>query len=448
MFLNKNNLFFYFALVILIGSILLYLPFSWKGDNRLSYIDALFISTSAVSVTGLSTIDIPLFSVFGKLIIMILIQIGGLGLIAFTSLYIIRKKKSKKISLISRKMISEYFLSSVEFNPYNILKNIILTTIIFESIGSFILFILFLQKGLNFNKALFYAVFHSISAFNNAGFSLYDNNLTSLKNDPLILIVIAILFNAGGLGFVVFTDLLNYFKKFFKNKKVTLKLHSQIVLLTSFFLLLIPTFIFLIVEYNNTLKDLDFDKKIVNSFFLASSPRTAGFNSLDEAQLLPMSIFLTIFLMLIGGGSGSAAGGIKVTTFFVLILILYKKIDENGDIRLKTRTISKDIIYKSNIFLLRALSIMMISTFLLMISEFHNFKNGVFTTEKLIFEVISSLSTVGLSLNITSYFNPFSKLILILTMFIGRLGLVSMTLQTVKNHQRNYYLPKEDILIG
>ena len=295
---EKLILFAYFIILIIVGTILLEFPFAWEGNHRLSFIDALFTATSATCVTGLITVDTSQFSLFGKIIILLLIQTGGMGIISFTTMYL--ALPSKRISFKNRKVIREYYLDSVETDPKDIIKQIIFFTLLIEAVGALLLF----------------SVFHSISAFCNAGFSLFSKNLEGYTRTPLINITIMILIIMGGLGFVVLRDL----AKRIGNRKKTLTVHTKIMITCTVTLIVMAAIFFFIIENNHAYKSLNLGEKIMASVFQAITPRTAGFDTVAQNTLSAPSKYITLPLMFIGGGSGSAAGGIKVTTFFIVLI--------------------------------------------------------------------------------------------------------------------------------
>jgi len=292
---ERAALFGYFLTLTAVGTLLLYLPAAWNGTTRLGLLDALFTSVSSVCVTGLITVDTALYSPFGKGVILFLIQFGGLGILTFTTMFFV-SVRDRKVSLRDMKMVKKYYLESIEFQAHHILRNILVLTFSVEAAGAFLLWLRFRQTVPE-GTALFTAIFHSISAFCNAGFSLFSDSLAGYAADPYILIIIMLLIIIGGLGFLVFNDAANVLLK----KKKRFSLHTTIVLTTTLALISIGAVAFYLMEYRNTLAEMGTGRKIVNSLFQSITPRTAGFNTLDQNELTGSSKFLTMILMVIGG---------------------------------------------------------------------------------------------------------------------------------------------------
>nr|WP_233530959.1 TrkH family potassium uptake protein [Paenibacillus alkalitolerans] len=426
-----------FLIIILTGTLLLMLPVSTHPGYRLSFIDALFEATSAVCVTGLVVVDTgSAFTVFGQVVLLMLISIGGLGFMTFGIM--IAVLLGKKIGLSDRLLVqsatNQFSLSGL----VRLVKIIILATFIIEAAGAVLLAVVW-SGEMGWPKALYYGVFHSISAFNNAGFGLEADSLMKWVANPAINIIIAALFILGGLGFTVIMDVAA--KKSFRR----LSLHTKLVLAATFVLNLAVTLIIFNIEYNNpnTIGQLSFIDKIIASFFHATTPRTAGFNTLDVTQMGNGSILLTMALMFIGGSTGGTAGGIKITTFLLLILVVWSFIARKEDINVWKKRIPNDLVF-------RALSIFMIGVIVVF--------GGVFLLEMsekslplmmLAFEAVSAFGTVGLSLGATPELSPFGKIVIIILMFVGRLGPLTIAFAIAKNQpQPHFRYPEEKILIG
>lgn len=438
---EKLFLFFYFIFVILIGTILLLLDISWHGQSKLDFIDALFTATSAVCVTGLITVKTADYSLIGQIIIMFLIQAGGLGIISFSTIYL--ALPARRISLKSRKVIREYYIDSVETEPLKIIKQIIIITIIIELLGTSILFLVFSRTVPG--NSIFASLFHSVSAFCNAGFSLFSNNLEDYINNPVVSLTVAMLIVLGGIGFVVLQDI----GRKIKNFKRKLALHTKIVLLATALLIVLGACLFFIFEFNNTLKSLSLGNKIIASLFQSITPRTAGFNTINQQALSFPSKVFTLPLMFIGGASGSIAGGIRVTTFFIVLLVALWGSGRKSEFHIFKRKISKIAVSRAAMFTIKAFLLVFSSVFLLTISELFFFNTGNKNFLSVVFETFSAFGTVGLSLGITSSLSIMGKIVIIFTMFSGRVGLISMAMpEPGRQSKCNYDYPTGEVLIG
>ncbi|MCD6122030.1 MAG: potassium transporter [Spirochaetales bacterium] len=432
--------------LILLGSILLVLPIAWNGDGRLSFLDAVFTATSAVCVTGLITVQTADYSIWGKIVILLLIQFGGLGIISFTTIYL--AVPARKISLKRRNEVQEYYLSSVETDPKKIIKQIVVFTVISEIIGTVLLakpFSANVKHGL-----IFVSLFHSVSAFCNAGFSLFKNSLEDYTDVLQVNITVMLLIIFGGLGFVVLQD--GKRKIFGENRRLTL--HTKIVLLMTGTLIIFGALFFYIFEYNTSLKGLSQGGKILASFFQSVTTRTAGFDSVSQNSLSVPSKVLTLPLMFVGGSSGSIAGGVKVTTFFIIIIVTLHGTDSKGEVKLFNQKISAENLSRAQNFAIKAIIILFASIFLLTITELHHFgRNAAFQEGKeflsIVFESFSAFGTVGLSLGLTPNLSPAGKIVIMMTMFAGRVGLISIAMPRIRKYSE--YLvdyPRGEVLIG
>ncbi|MEK9657659.1 MAG: TrkH family potassium uptake protein [bacterium] len=428
-----------FLLSIFIGSLLLSLPISNHNLHGISYIDALFTATSAICVTGLVVNNIhETFSTFGTSIILILVQIGGLGIMSFAIL----------LSLVMKRKVSQ--LSSQEFqNSYNTfnlketfsaIKFIFKFTLMIEIIGAAILFISFNAKSLPWPQRLFHAIFHSVSAFCNAGFALFSDSLEQFQYNSLTLLCIATLIIIGGIGFPVLFNVIQIKKK---NKSFKwLKLQTKIALITTAILLMAGTLIFWLSEQNHALQHQPFTTQWINAFFQITSARTAGLNSLDLNTLYPSTLIILLILMIIGASPGSTGGGIKTTNFGILMIAFWQSIKSSQYIEAGGRRIPYDIILKTlSILILYLISIFIIFYSLLLLESDIN-------TSDLLFETISAFGTVGFSMGITAELSKWGKLIIIVAMFIGRMGPLTMAFALSKPKQKTkHYYPEENISI-
>ncbi len=432
-----------YVTIILIGTLFLILPIS--TTENISLIDALFTSTSAVCVTGLIVQDTQYyFTMFGKTVILILLQIGGLGYMTLSTALIILI--SKNISGPERYQTQNEFQRFTVKDIRNFVFKIINFTLIVELIGTLLLYPKMYILLHDVKSAIWNALFHSVSAFCNAGFSTFSTNLLVFKNDIYVNTIIAFLIIIGGLGFIVLGDL--YRNTYVKRKK--LSVHSKIVLITTFILIIIPFIIYFFIERDNSLIHMSLFEKIANTFFQIITPRTAGFNTINFSILAKPTIFLIIILMFIGGSPGGTAGGIKTTTIFVILYSIYQKLKGRKNVNIFYRRISEEIILKS--FFIFTLSIIVISIGMFLIS----LTEGA-SSNKILFEVFSAYSTVGLSLgsdigynySLSGDFSIFGKIIIIFIMFTGRVGIMTATNAFIsKRKKETISYPKTKLTVG
>ncbi|WKC91084.1 TrkH family potassium uptake protein [Borreliella carolinensis] len=435
-FSDRFLLFSYFVLIMFIGSLLLMLPISWQGDDKLAYIDALFTAVSAVSITGLITVKMEGFSTFGFILIMLLIQLGGLGFISITTFYLLIPKK--KMNLTDARIIKQYSLSNIEYNPIRILKSILFITFSIEMIGLILILIFFKLRGANIS--FLEALFTTISAFCNAGFSMHSESIYAWRDVPEAIVVVSILIICGGLGFMVYRDV----KNTIKNKK-KLSLHAKIVFSLSFFLIIIGAILFFFTEMHKLKAGYSMSTLIFNSIFYSISTRTAGFNYLDNSLISGRTQIISLPFMFIGGAPGSTAGGIKITTFFLIVLAVVKNQNGNGYI-IGSYKVSIDSIRFALLFFARAIFILSFSFFMLL---FFEGGSGKWKVIDLGYEVFSAFGTVGLSVGVTHDLSFLGKVIIIFTMFAGRIGLFSMAVfVSRKSRFEEFTRPRQDILVG
>lgn len=445
-----------FVLMIIGGTFLLMLPkATYTG---ISLLDALFTSTSAVCVTGLIVVDTgTFFTPFGQTVILILIQLGGLGIMTFASYfsYFFRGKSTYENQIMLKDMTNSEKIGEV----FSVLKKIILLTLSVEFLGAIIIF-------LNVERALipgvvervFFSVFHSISAFCNAGFSTLENSLyePEFRFNYSLQIIIILLFILGGIGFPILFNLYKYFCYYIKNQflKITnphesayvpwvINLNTRIVLVTTGILLAAGMFLFFVFEYNNVLEGYSTFGKLVTSFFGAATPRTAGFNSIDMGALNFSTIMIIILLMWIGASPGSTGGGIKTSTFAVATLNFLSLARGKDRVEVFRREVSDLSIRRA--FAIVTLSLAVIGTAISFISFF----DEDLSLLSIAFECFSAYSTVGLSIGITPLLSGPSKLVIIITMFIGRVSMLTILISLLRRVKHlNYRYPKEEILMN
>lgn len=428
----------YFSFLILIGTLLLFMPLSWQGSNKLSLIDALFTATSAVCVTGLIVVDTAQFSIFGKIVLMLLIKAGGLGLVTFFAFFL--ATPIRKFSIVSSSLIRDQFINELGTKPSTIIRNIVVTALIIETLGSIFLFIAFKNAGVK-DHLLINSIFHAVSAFCNAGFSTFSTSLEQFAGCVTVNITILSLIILGGIGFVVIQDCI----QLLKNRTHLLTMHTKIVLIMTFILLLSGTLFFFIVEAQGAFKNLTVQQKILAAVFQSVTCRTAGFDTIPTINFSSPSILVSILLMFIGASPGSTGGGIKTTTFFILVLVFFRRTYADGSINVGNRKVSAEMLTRVFVLFLRALLIVTVSFVLLVFIEY---KRGL-SIVQLFFEVISAFGTVGLSLNTTSLLSSMGKIVIICTMFMGRIGIFTMIINNAKDHPAKIFdVPDANILIG
>jgi len=435
-----------FIFIIVSGTGLLLLP--EMTISGISPIDALFTSTSACCVTGLVVVDTAVcFTIKGKTIIMLLIQLGGLNIISFATLFatFYRTSAGIKMQSLIKDIVSTDTLSSTR----GLLRKIFLYSIFIEISGALLLYITWpnelVFKGIG--EKIYFSVFHSVSAFNNAGFGLFTDNLydITVRHAYNLQLVISALIFLGGIGFIVLEDIfgLRNIRERHRVKWKRLQAHSRIALYTSAILIISGAVVFYLVEYNHSISGYGIYGSIVSSIFQSVTCRTAGFNTVDFTHLgQPLLIFM-MFLMFIGASPGSTGGGIKTTTFSVIIRSAFSTIKGRKNVEIVKHTISSDTISKAYSIALFSISLIFISTFILAVTEPDKSFLG------LLFEEISAFGTVGLSTGITSSLSFAGKIIIILTMYIGRIGTLTLALAITKRIVYTKYRYSEiNVLVG
>lgn len=427
-----------FLLVILTGATLLSLPISSQSGEWTPFIDALFTATSATCVTGQVIYNTAAhWSLFGQFVIITLIEIGGLGVM--TLIVLLFLFLGKKLNLKDRLLIHDALNLDQSNDAIVIVKYVLKFAITVQLLGALVLSTQLIPQ-FGWLKGIYFSLFHAISAFCNAGFDLFGDSLISYTSNPVIILTIAFLIIFGGLGFIVWRDLLTYRK----NKK--LLLHTKLTLLLTISLLVGSTILFFIAENGRgTFDDLGFGYQWLNSFFLAATPRTAGYANVDYATLSLASLFLTCILMFVGGAPGSTAGGIKVTT--IATLVLYLKASLKGEVPIVgKRSISKDTVVKAIVLLLISVTMILSVTFILTFTE--TIPEG-FGMEYILVEVFSCFGTVGLSMGLTPHLTIIGKILLSLMMFMGRVGLLTVIMSFAsKSRKEGIRYPDGQILIG
>lgn len=440
-----------FLLLILTGSTILTLLPTQKGPS-ISFIDALFMITSASCVTGLTVFDIGTeFTLWGQLTLLACIQLGGLGIMTFSTVMILALGYS--ISFRSRFVVQDIFAHSPQADFNVLLRQVLLFTAGIEAVGTLLLFLRF-KDTLTWTQAWYSAVFHAISAFCNAGFSLFSNNLMGFRGDILVSLTITTLIILGGIGFMVLHELVRASRNRHSMPRLwnQLSLHSRIVLSTTGLLLSGGTIFFLACEWSNTLKGLPLWEKLLASYFQSVTPRTAGFNTLDYGLMNNITLLGTIMLMFIGASPGSTGGGVKTSTIGVFMALSRAHFKGSDHAHVFKRSIPEETVNRAFSTFVVSVVIVVLGTAGLLISE----STGVLQHEsrgqviEFLFETTSAFGTVGLSMGITPNLSSWSKFILVLIMFTGRLGplVIATAIQPRGKRTGRFYYAEERIMIG
>jgi len=436
-----------FLAAILIGSVLLSLPAASSSGKWLPPLTALFTATSATCVTGLTVIDIGTeLTLFGQIVVLSLIQLGGLGITTFGTFLLV---------LVGRRLSvqSEFVLmDAYGVDEVNGLRSLLLWTVtftlFFEGLGAMLLWTRYAQAGLlSSGRSLYFAAFLSVSAFCNAGFSLHADSLISFRNDPVYLASICFLVVCGGLGFLVLYNLVTI--KFWRRNLKTrgrITLHTRIVLFTTLLLVLIGALLFGSHEWSGTLDGLPLRDKLMNAFFHSVTTRTAGFNSVPMGAISELSRFTTTLLMFVGGSPGSSAGGIKTTTLVVLVMTIIAMCKNRRETVVFSRTLPNSVVREAIVIFLLAIFLILTAYGILLLTEFRQTPGDA---SKLFFETVSAFATVGLSIDHTHTLSDAGRCVIIVCMFVGRLGplAVALLIGNRDEMQRIRY-PQEEVVVG
>ena len=403
-----------FVGAIFIGTLLLLMPFSMQEGSNISFVDALFTSTSAVCVTGLIVQDTAtFFTPLGQMILLILFQLGGLGIMAFSTLILL--VAGKKVSIQDKIMIQQDYHYTAAKNVKSLIRNIFFYAIAIEGVGTLLLFLQWKGKfpGL---KALFYSLFHAISAFCNAGFSVFSDSMESFRGDTWTNVTIMILIVLGSLGFLVLSEGVEFLGRIIRLRRKSLSLHSKMVWIMTLSLIVLPFFSLILIEWNHSLQGFSLKEKVLGSLFQVITPRTAGFNTMELGSLTPAAVFLMISLMFIGASPGSTGGGVKTSTIGVIFAFIKSRIAARESINIFYRSLPFDLVTKAFTVVVLSICAIFASSALLFLTQ-----SGM-SMEETFFEVFSAFGTVGLSLGLTAKLNTVGKIVIVLTMFIGRIG--------------------------
>jgi H(+)-transporting two-sector ATPase len=432
-----------FVFVITLGSLLLYLPLSTVKGN-MHFIDALFTATSAVCVTGLTVIDISKeLTLFGRIVLITLIQIGGLGIMSISAIVLLFSVS--KGSVRDRIRTLEMFNTQNKDIIQSTIKVIFLATFLIEFAGAISLFTVIKNDTGGVGKKIFYSLFHSISAFCNAGFSLYENSLHRFSNNITVSVTIGLLIILGGIGYPVLLTVLFAIKNKIMGKRYIIDTQTTIVLFTTIILLLFGFLFIFFNEYDGVLKDLSLREKILISAFQSISPRTAGYETISYNSMNSVTIGIIVFLMFVGASPSGTGGGVKTTTLFVFVSSIITAISNRPFIVVRGRKIKESAVNKSVAIFTLAIAISAFAALLIF------YIDGYKTMTPVLFESVSALSTTGLSLGITPSLSIWSKIIVMILMFIGRVGYLTLFMSVGSIDKGRYGLidlPTSDVTIG
>ncbi len=429
-----------FVAIITLGTVLLLLPQSRKQGIDLSIIDTLFTAASATCVTGLTVVNISnTFTLFGQLVILALIQIGGLGLMTMVGFFsIILRNMSLNESLVMRDALNYETLDRIG----HMIVSILLITLTIEIIGAISLYLFWIEDFVSVKKTLYFSVFHSVSAFCNAGLSLFQNSFTSYSKSGAFNLIITSLIILGGLGFIVITDIIKIINLKLRKKPARLKVHTKLVLVTSIILIISGTLILFFIENRNLLCSYSISEKLMISYFQSITARTAGFNTINVCGLANASCLILMILMFIGASPGSTGGGIKTSTFGIAIVSLRSFIQGQQKIEIFKRSLSRHSLNKVFGIIFVSAIFITVCTVILLLTEEASFMD-------ILFEEISAFGTVGLSRGITANLTASGKLVIIITMLTGRIGPLTIVLALARKRRKAIYTyPEEEIIIG
>lgn len=432
-----------FATVILCGALLLMLPISSRSGGVTPFIDALFTATSATCVTGLTTVNTAQhWTPFGQFVILVMIETGGLGFMSLPVFFFMIARK--KINLRTRMILKDSLNLEQMNGSVNLMRYILLTSVIIQGLGSIALSFSFVPQY-GWLKGIWFSIFHSVSSFCNAGFDLLGDSLANNQQDIWMLSVIMILIIAGGLGFLVWFDLIQY------RKQKRLSIHSKIALLMTGSLLILGAIGFYLTEHNGQLLVTgNWLQRFFNTMFMAVTPRTAGYYSVNYFEMSHAGLILTIVLMYIGGTSGSTAGGLKTTTFGVLLIQMKSILKGRNRAEFSGRTIPAGAIFRALTLFFITLSLCILATMILSVTEKIPDVDGL-GLEYIVFEVVSAFGTVGLTMGLTPELSIVGKVIIISLMFIGRVGIMTVLLSLIakaRQQEQDFKYPEESVLIG
>lgn len=436
-----------YLMLILAGSLILMLPQA-TVSGHIDLVDAMFTASSAVCVTGLIVSDTAsTFSIFGQSTIMILIQIGGIGIMALSTLFMMTL--GRRVGLTGKMIMRETYSLEQGKDILAILKDILFFTLAIELVGALLFFCRFCQT-MSTGQAVFNSIFHAVSAFCNAGFCLFQNSFTGYRGDWVVMLTVCFLIILGGIGFFVLSEIRSKFALRGRSWSF-FSLHTKLVLSSTILLLTFSTLFFILLEWENFPSEMVLAEKALSAFFQSVNARTAGFNTLEIQHLTNGTLFMMILLMFIGTAPGSCGGGVKVTTFSSLVILGYSRLRGRQYPQIFYRKISEISISKAVSLIMISLFFIIICIILLQQTEIgeisHQLSRGKFL--ELIFETVSAFGTVGLSMNVTQSLTIQGKIIIIFMMFIGRLGPLAIAMAVSKRTKKQRFsYAEENIMIG
>ncbi len=439
-----------FICASIIGAVILCLPISTRGSEPISIVDALFTSTSAVCVTGLTVKDTgAFFTPFGQIAILTLIQLGGLGIMTFSTAFavLLGRRLTIKETVIMRDALDNQKVSGFP----SLIKHILLVTFLIEFLGALLLFFRWhISLGRSVAYTIYTSIFHSVAAFCNAGFSLFSDNLCSFSSDAPVTLIITSLIILGGIGFVVLLDVPKL--KFYRKDRIKylskISLQSKLAVSATVILIVIGMIFILLFEWGNTLKGMPLKEKLLCSYFHSVTPRTAGFNTLPVEKFASPTLFVTIVLMFIGAAPGSTGGGIKTVTLAVLLAAAVAIVKNRDRITVFKKTVPRPIFRRAFIISLLSLGWVFFVTIVICLIESSRLGQPDFALRN-IFEAVSAFGTVGLSAALTPTLSGASKALLIITMLLGRVGPLTLALAIATVEQPSTYTyPEERIMVG
>ncbi len=434
-----------FILVISIGTVLLMMPFSTRADGFNHPITALFTATSAVCVTGLSVVDIGIhYTLIGQLILLMLVEVGALGYMSATTVLLLLI--GRKFGIKDKAALQQTLDTSGLGGSVGLVKHIVMTMVAFQFLGILLLFPVF-EPNYGRWDGLWRAIFHSVNGFNNAGFSLFSNSLVEYVTSPLLNFTMSLLIIFGGLGYQVIIELLSWLKNKLSQQKSRweFSLHFKVVTRTTLLLLILGTVLFLITEFQNqqTLGSFSLPQKIMAAWFQSVTCRTAGFNTIDIGAMVPAGMFITTMLMLVGASPGSTGGGVKTTTCHLLVNCTIAALQGRDEVLCYQRKIPYSLILKAIGVLVGSIFVISFATLLTVIIQPELGFGTVF------FEIVSAFATVGLSTGITAQFSFLSQLIIVVTMYIGRVGVLLLMLAFIgETKPSSVEYPEAHLLVG
>lgn len=434
-----------FALLILAGALVLWLPAAAPAGRRLAFLDALFSSASAVCVTGLAVVDIGRdLSLFGQVATLVLFQLGGLGILTFSAVLFLLMGRG--IATREQDILQSVFLNAPRRDLAGVLRFVILSTFAFEAAGAAILWARF---GFDFpaGEALYVAVYHAVSAFNNCGYGLFSDSLAGYRGDPVVNLTVMALIVSGGIGFIVIYEL----RERFRGRIRRLSLHTRFVLTATALLIAGGAAAFLALEREGVLQALAWDERLLAAAFQSVTARTAGFSTVDIAALRNETLLVTMLLMFIGGSPGSTAGGVKTTSASLLGVLVWSRLRGREEVTVAHRTIPRELLNRMvSIILAATLSIVLIASILLIAapdSPGNAPDRGLFI--QYLFETVSAFGTVGLSMNTTPLLNAVQKIAVILMMVAGRVGPLTLAFALARSAGKKQVIyAEEGIMVG